>query len=69
MEREHCLAGKVVATSIIHGGRAPNCYSRAFAEKVGFEVTTQPDPSDPHICIYCLLLGGCCVYSSKINTT
>jgi hypothetical protein len=47
MEREYCLAGKMIATSIVHGGRAPNCLSRAFAEVVVFgEVTTQPDPSD-----------------------
>ena len=47
MDGEYYLAGKMIAASIVHGGRAPNCFSKAFAEKVVLgEVKTEPNPMD-----------------------
>lgn len=44
---EFFLAGKIIATSIVHGGRAPHCFSQTFMEYVIHgKVISKPDPKD-----------------------
>lgn len=51
--REYFLAGKIVAMSIVHGGRAPNSFSRVYVEKMRFgEVFSHLSPNhvpDPDV--------------------
>ena len=45
--REYYTAGKMIATALVHGGRAPHCFSVSFAEYIVYgKVKSDPDPKD-----------------------
>ena len=44
---EYYTTGKMIATALVHGGRAPHCFSTSFAEYIVYgQVKTNPDPQD-----------------------
>ena len=45
--RDYYVAGKMLATALVHGGRAPHCFSVSFAEYlIHGKVQLSPDPKD-----------------------
>ena len=44
---EYYIAGKIIATSLVHGGRAPHCFSVTVVEYIFHgKVVSKPDPKD-----------------------
>ena len=71
--REYYTAGKMIATALVHGGRAPHCFSVSFAEYIVYgKVKSDPDPKDipdyaiqeklVKVCMYACVCVCVCVY-------
>ena len=44
---DYYVAGKMIATALVHDGRAPHCFSVSFAEYLIYgKVQSSPDPKD-----------------------